>query len=223
VSALAVMGCGRERAKHLTAPRTLSIEDFKDARWVTDPDELSRMATGAAKSPLMARAVLDETSDVRLALHPNGIIGAVGTAPDGSAVRMTLLPYQYSDDSDRAMYFALLESGGKTRVESFEMLRNRKPASSESGFLAVNGARHGLWMRSGPLYEETPRGIVRMAPERVQWGRFAACFIPMVDSMLGYMTSRCEEMGDFPHCHIIGVAVAIAMSAIYCAWTSWVK
>jgi len=111
LSALVISGCGQQdRTKRVVAPRTLSVEDFKDAHWITNPEELRQATSGAAKSPLMARAILDQASDPRLSLLTSGVISAEGTAPDGSLVRVTLLPYQYSDDPDHAVYFALLQS-----------------------------------------------------------------------------------------------------------------
>jgi len=220
-SALVISGCGQERTKRVTAPRTLRIEDFPDAHWITSPEELRQVAAGAAKSPLMARAILEQASDPRLSLLTSGVISAVGTAPDGSVVRMTLLPYQYADDPDHAVYFALLESKGKTRVESFEMFQKRRPTASESDFERVNGGEHGLWMRSGPVYAETPTGIARLAPEKFNWQKFAWCFLPLADKLLGAVEEGCGSMGNFPGCVAIGSTAAIAGAAVYCAFVSW--
>jgi hypothetical protein len=222
IAALVISGCGKERARRITAPTTtLRVEDFKDARWITSPEELRQATAGAAKSPLMARAVLDQASDPRLSLLAGGVISALGTAPDGSVVRMTLLPYQYSDDPDHAMYFALLDSGGKTRVESFEMFRNRKPTPSEAEFERVNGGDHGLWLRNGPVYVQTPSGIARMAPEKFNWQKFAWCFMPLADKLIGAVEDGCGSMGNFPGCVSMGSGMALAGAAIYCAFVSW--
>lgn len=220
-AALVISGCGEQRAKRVAAPTTLSVEDFKDAHWLTSPEELRQATAGAAKSPLMARAVLDQASDPRLSLLASGVISALGTAPDGSVVRMTLLPYQYSDDPDHAMYFALLESRGKTRVESFEMFRNRKPTPSESGFERVNGGDHGIWLRNGPVYVQTQSGVARMAPEKFNWQKFAWCFMPLADKLVGAVEDGCGSMGNFPGCVSVGSGMALAGAAIYCAFVSW--
>ena len=219
--ALTSSGCTKERTRHITGPTTISAEDFKDARWITGEDDLRQAATRAGRSPLVLRAVLDQASDPRLSLLQTGVISAVGTAPDGSVVRMTLLPYQYSDDPNRATYFALLESGGKTRVESFEMFRNRKPTASESDFERVNGGEHGLWLRSGTVYIQTQGGIARLAPEKFNWQKFAWCFMPLADRLLGAVEQGCSSMGNFPGCVSVGSSAAIAGAAIYCAFLSW--
>ena len=219
--ALVISGCGKELVKRVTAPRTLSVEDFKDAHWITSPEELRQAAAGAAKSPLMARAVLEQASDPRLSLLSSGVVSAIGTAPDGGVVRMTLLPYQYADDPDHAVYFALLESKGKTRVESFEMFQHRKPTPSESDFERVNGGEHGIWMRSGPVYVQAASGIARMAPEKFNWQKFAWCFMPLADKLLGAVEEGCGSMGNFPGCISVGSTAAIAGAAVYCAFVSW--
>src|SRR5882762_8706437 len=114
-SGLVIPGCTKDRARKVAGPTTLSVEDFKDARLITGDAELREAAARASRSPLVARAALDQVADPRLSLLPSGVVAAVGTAPDGSVVRMTLLPYQFHDDPDRARYLVLLESGGKTR------------------------------------------------------------------------------------------------------------
>ena len=220
-SGLVVPGCTKDRARHVAGPTTLTVDDFKDARLITGEAELREAATRASRSPLVARAALDQVADPRLSLLPSGVLGAVGTAPDGSVVRMTLLPYQFSDDPNRARYLVLLESGGKTKVESFEMFRNRKPTASESDFERVNGGDHGLWLRSGPVYVQTPSGIARMAPEKFNWTKFAWCFMPLADRLVGAVEEGCGSMGNFPGCVSVGAAAAIAGAAIYCAFVSW--
>lgn len=220
-SGLVIPGCTKDRARKVAGPTTLSVEDFKDARLITGDSELREAAARASRSPLVARAALDQVADPRLSLLPSGVVAAVGTAPDGSVVRMTLLPYQFNDDPDRARYLVLLESGGNTRVESFEMFRNRKPTASESDFERVNGGDHGLWLRSGPVYVQTQSGIARMAPERFNWTKFAWCFMPVADKLIGAVEEGCNSMGSFPGCVSVGSTAAIAGAAIYCAFVAW--
>ena len=219
-SSLLVAGCSKERARRITGPATIRVQDFTDAHWLTSPEELRVAVAGAAKSPLMTRAVTEQITDPRLQFLPDGVIAAVGTAPDGSLVRLTLLPYQYIDDPDHAVYFAMMEAKGRTRVETFEMFRNRKPADGELDFQPVNDGAHGQWLRSGPTYVQTQTGIARLAPERFNWQKFAWCFVPTADMAMGGVHDGCEKMGNFPGCLAIGSAVALAAVAIYCLWVA---
>jgi hypothetical protein len=195
--------------------------DIKDARWITGDEELREATARAAKSPIMQRAVLDGASDPRLGFLRSGVVGAVGTAQDGTRIRFTLLPYQYNDDGNHAVYFALVEVGGASHVESFELIRNRRPGPEEPGFEGVNSGEHGLWMRPGPTYVQSSAGIVRRAPEKFNFAKFGACFIPLADRMLGAVRDGCHSMGDFPGCVTIGSTAVIAGAAIYCAYMAW--
>ena len=217
-------GCTKQGSQRVTDPVPRAepgLSEMKEARWITGAEEIREVAARAAKSPIMLRAIQDGASDPRLGLLRNGIVAAVGMAQDGSAVRFTVLPYQYNDDTNHAVYFALLERNGSSRVESFELIRNRRPGPLEQGFEPVNSGEHGLWMRSGPTYVQSATGVVRRAPERFNFAKFGTCFIPLADRMLGLVNESCHSMGDFPGCTSIGSSVAIAGAALYCAYVAW--
>jgi hypothetical protein len=169
---------------------------------------------------MMQRAVQEGASDPRLALHRSGIVGAIGTARDESRVRFTLLPYQYSDDANHAVYFVLVEGSGSAHVESFELIRNRRPGPGEDGFEQVNSGAHGLWMRPGPTYIASATGAVHRAPERFNFAKFGTCFLPLADRLLGAVREGCRSMGDFPGCVTIGSTAVIAGAGIYCAYVA---
>jgi len=222
--ALVMPGCTKQGSRRVTDPESRPVAglgEFKDARWITAPDELREETARAARNPLMARAVQDQASDPRLALLRSGVIGAAGIAKDGSQVRITLLPYQYSDDLNRAVYFALLEVNGVPHVESFELIRNEKPSAAETDFERVNGGEHGLWIRSGPTYIQAANGIARRGPERFNWAKFGTCFIPTADRFLGEVHEACNGMGNFPGCVTAGSGAALLGAALYCASVAW--
>ena len=224
VSALAIaaFGCTKQGAQRVTDPSPGARPGIvKEARWITSQDEIRDATARASKSPLMLRAVQDGASDPGLALLRGGVVGAIGTMQDGTPVRFTVLPYQYSDDLNHAAYFALVEVNGVPRVESFELIRNRRPSLSESGFERVNSGEHGLWMKQGPTYVQSKTGIVLRAPERFNLAKFGLCFIPLADHLLGEVNEGCHSMGDFPGCVSIGSTAAILGAAIYCAVSSW--
>jgi hypothetical protein len=217
---LAWSGCTKQDSHRVTdpVPRPNSPE-IKEGRWITAGEETRDATARAAKSPLMVRAVQENGADPRLGFVRESVVGAIGTASDGSAVRFTILPYQFNDDLDHATYFALVEAKGTSHVETFELIRNRRP--TEEGFERVNSGEHGVWMRSGPTYTTSPSGIVRRAPERFNFAKFGACFVPLADRLLGAVHETCHSMGDFPGCTTFGSAGAIAGAALYCAWASW--
>jgi len=222
--ALVMPGCTKQGARRVTDPASRpdpGLTEFKNARWITAPDELREEAARAARSPLMARAVQDQASDPRLALLRSGVLGAVGVAKDGSQVKITLLPYQYSDNLNRAVYFALIEVNGVAHVESFELIRNERPGTNETDFQRVNNGANALWMRSGPTYMQASNGVVLRGPERFNFAKFGACFIPLADRLLGEVHGGCGSMGDFPGCVSIGSSVAILGAALYCAYMAW--
>ena len=215
-------GCTKQGAQRVTDPVPRSrpgLSDIKEGRWITGDEELREVTARAAKSPIMQRAVQEGAADPRLGLLRSGVVGAIGTTQDGSHVRFTLLPYQYSDDVNHAVYFALLEVNGVAHVESFDLIRNRRP--TEEGFERVNSGEHGLWMRPGPTYVATSSGIARRAPERFNFARFGACFIPLADHLLGMVHEGCHDMGDFPGCISFGSTAAVLGAALYCAYVSW--
>jgi len=217
-------GCTKQGAQRVTDPVPRprpGLSDMKEGRWVTGDEELREATARAAKSPIMQRAVQEGATDPRLGLLPSGVVGAIGTTQDGSHVRFTLLPYQYGDDSNHAVYFALLEVNGAARLESFDLIRNRRPGPTEEGFERVNSGEHGLWMRPGPTYVTTSSGVVRRATERFNFARFGACFIPLADHLLGMVHESCHNMGDFPGCTTIGSTAVIAGAALYCAYIAW--
>ncbi len=224
VFTLVTPGCSKQGPGRVAGPAPRpdpGLTEFKDARWITAPDELRDATARAAKSPLMARAIQDEASDPRLSLLRGGVMGAVGVSKGGDQVRVTLLPYQYSDDMHRAVYFAFIEVNGIAHVESFELMRNERPDPASTDFERVNDGEHGLWIRSGPTYVQAATGIVRRAPERFNWAKFGTCFIPLADRLLGQVGGACHSMGDFPGCVSIGSSAAILGAALYCAYVSW--
>lgn len=217
----AATSCTKERPRHVLDPTTtIRIEDIKNARWIDDDEELRQVTERAAKSPLMNRAVTDQASDPRLSFLPSAVVGAIGKAPDGSAIRFTVLPFQYSDDMNHALYFALVESKFGTKVESVELLRNRKPGA-DAGFEPLNDGEHGIWMRQGPVYVTTSSGIVRRAPDRFKENRFVSCFFLMADQLLREVHRFCDQMGDLPRCVTYGSGVAFAVAGAYCAFLAY--
>ncbi len=223
--ALVTPGCSKQGVQRVAGPTPRpdpGLTDFTDARWITAPDELRQEEARAAKSPLMAQAVQEQASDPNLSLLRSGVMGAAGTAKDGSQVRVTLFPYQYSNDSNHAVYFAILEVNGVAHVESFELIRNRKPTADETGFERVNSGDHGIWMRGGPTYvQASSGGVIRRAPERFNWARFGGCFVPLADRLLGAVQEGCHDMGDFPGCVAGGSAAALLGAGLYCAAQAW--
>jgi len=226
VSAVVLMasGCTKQSAQRVTDPdpgARPGVPDVKEARWITARDELNFATAQASKSPLVLRAVQDGASDPALALLRSGVVGAIGTMQDGTPVQLTLLPYQYSDDMNHAVYFALVEVNGVPRVESFELIRNRRPSLAETGFERVNSGENGLWMKPGPTYVQGKTGVVLRAPERFNIAKFGACFIPLADHLLSQVHNSCAAMGDFPGCTSIGSTGAILGAAVYCAFAAW--
>jgi hypothetical protein len=226
VSAVAFLasGCTKQGAQRVTDPgpgARPEFPDVKEARWITAQEEIRDATARASKSPLMLRAVQDGASDPALGLLRSGILGAIGTMQDGASVRFTLLPYQFSDDPTHAVYFALVEVNGVSRVESFELIRNRRPSEAESGFDRVNSGEHGLWMKPGPTYVQGKTGIELRAPERFNFAKFGACFIPVADRLLSGVHDGCASMGDFPGCVSIGSTAAVLGAAVYCAFMAW--
>ena len=222
--ALVMPGCTRQGSRRVTDPGSrpdAGLAEFSNARWITAPDEVREETARAARSPLVARAVLEQASDPRLALLRSGVMGAAGVAKDGSQVRITLLPYQYSDNQNRAVYLALIEVNGVPHVDSFELIRNGRPGPNETDFERVNSGEHGLWIRGGPTYTQASTGVVRRGPERFNFAKFGACFIPLADRLLGEVHEGCHSMGDFPGCVSIGSSAAILGAALYCAYASW--
>ena len=224
VSAFAIVssGCTKQGAERVTGPAPLpGRSDIREARWITLPEELRGAMVRAAKSPLMASAINDEASDPRLGLLRSGVIAAVGTTNGGDQVQVILLPYQYADDQDHARYFALYDVNGQSRVESFDLIRNRRPGPGEEGFMRVNSGAHGLWMRSGWTYTQTSAGVAHQAPERFNFAKFGGCFIATSEMALGAVREGCHSMGDFPGCVAVGSTAALAGAAVYCAWMAW--
>jgi hypothetical protein len=226
IAALVVVtpGCSKQGVQRVAAPTPgpdPSLTEFQNARWVTGESELSAATARAAKSPLMAQAVLDQASDPRLSLLKSGVIGASGITKGGDQVQITLFPYQYLDDANHAVYFAMIEVNGVAHVESFELMRNEKPSAAETGFERVNNGDRGLWLREGPTYLQAQSGVVRRAPEKFNWARFASCFIPLADRMVGAVEDGCHSMGDFPGCVAIGTGAALLGAGLYCGFAAW--
>ncbi|HZE19028.1 MAG TPA: hypothetical protein VE402_02800, partial [Candidatus Angelobacter sp.] len=73
----------------------------------------------------------------------------------------------------------------------------------------------------GPVYVQTQSGIARMAPEKLNWFKFAWCFMPLADKLIGAVEEGCGSMGSFPGCVSVGSTAAIAGAAIYCAFVAW--
>jgi hypothetical protein len=231
VSVLAVLafailssGCTKQGAERVAGPAPPpgpDLSGIREARWITSMEELRGVTARAAKSPLMASAIEGEASDPRLSLLRDAVIGAVGTTKGGDQVRVTLLPYQYSDDQNHARYFVLFEVNGQARVESFDLIRNRRPAPGEEGFERVNSGEHGLWMRSGTTYVQAANAGAHKAPEKFNFAKFGTCFVPLADRLLSGVHEGCHDMGNFPGCVAIGSTAAIAGAAIYCGWVAW--
>jgi len=218
--AIAPSGCSNHGARRVTDPAASpqpNLSDIKEARWITGDEEIRETAARAAKSPLMARAIADGASDPRLGLLKTGIVAAVGTMVDGRRVRITILPYQYSDDVTHAVYFALLEVDATAQVQSFQLVRRRDPGLKGAGFQPVNSGQHDLWIKEGAIYTPSPTGIVVRAPERFNWARFGVCFIPLADMLLHQVGDACHSMGNFPGCVTVGSGAAILGAALYCA------
>jgi len=226
ITALAVVtpGCSKQGVQRVAAPMPApdpNLREFESARWVTAESELRAAAARAAKSPVMAQAVRDQASDPRLSLFKSGVIAASGITKNGDQVQITLFPYQYLDDANRAVYFAMIEVNGVPHVESFELMRNEKPAAAETGFERVNDGDRGLWLREGPTYLQAQTGVVHRAPEKFNWTRFATCFIPLADRMVGAVEDGCHSMGDFPGCVAVGTGAALLGAGLYCGFAAW--
>jgi hypothetical protein len=217
----AIAGCTGKSERRLTGPARDSMADrstVAEARWLSGDEEVRTAAARAAKSPLVERAAADVVAGQHAGFLPSGVVAAVGTMTDGSSVRLTILPYQYAADSTHAAYVALIEVNATVQAQTFELIRHRKPDLLERGFERVNSGENGLWIREGFTYVPTSNGIVRRSPERVNWQRFGACFVPLADRLLGEAEAACGEMGNFPGCRIIGAGVALASAAIFCAF-----
>jgi hypothetical protein len=222
--AAASSGCTKQGSQRVTDPTPIprpGMPQIREGRWITVESEIREVAARAAKSPLMERAIAEGVDDPRLSLLRSGIVGAVGTGEDGTTVRFTVLPYQYSDDITHARYFALVERGGASRVESFELIRNRHPHPDEVGFEQVNGGEHGLWMKIGPSYAQSAAGVVHRSPEKFNVAKFGTCFIMASDRGLGMVRDACHSMGDFPGCVTVGSGAVLAGAALGCAWVAW--
>jgi hypothetical protein len=224
IAALVVTpGCSKQGVQRVAAPAQgpdPSIE-FESSRWITAESELRAAAARAAKSPVMTQAVQEQASDPRLSLLQSGIMGAAGVMKNGSQVQVTLLPYQYLDDANHAVYFVMIEVNGEAHVQSFELMRHEKPAASETGFERVNDGDRGLWLREGAMYVPAQNGVVRRAPEKFNFARFGACFIPLADRLVGGVEEGCHSMGDFPGCVAVGTSAAVLGAALYCGFAAW--
>lgn len=217
-------GCSKQGVQRVAGPATgpdPSLTEFESTRWITAESELRAAQARAAKSPVMTRAVLDQASDPRLSLLQSGILGAAGIMKNGNQVQVTLLPYQYLDDANHAVYFVMIEVNGVAHVESFELMRHEKPAATETGFERVNDGDRGLWIREGPTYVQAQDGVVRRAPERFNWARFGTCFVPLADRLVGAVEDGCHSMGDFPGCVAVGTGAALLGAAVYCGFAAW--
>jgi hypothetical protein len=226
ITALVVVtpGCSKQGVQRVAAPAPgadPSLMQFESARWITAESELRAATARAAKSPLMTQAVSEQASDPSLALLQSGVMGAAGVAKNGNQVQITLLPYQYLNDANHAVYFAMIEVNGVAHVESFELMRNEKPSPTEIGFERVNDGDRGLWIREGPTYVQASNGVVHRAPEKFNWARFGTCFVPLADRLLGGVEDGCHSMGDFPGCIAVGSSAALLGAALYCAFQAW--
>jgi len=225
IAALVVTpGCSKQGVQRVAALATgpdPSLIEFQSSRWITAESELRAATARAAKSPVMTQAVLEQASDPRLSLLQSGIMGAAGVMKNGSQVQVTLLPYQYLDDANHAVYFVMIEVNGEAHVQSFELMRNEKPGASETGFERVNDGDRGLWLREGPTYLPAQNGVVRRAPEKFNWARFATCFVPLADRLVGGVEEGCHSMGDFPGCVAIGTGAALLGAGLYCGFAAW--
>jgi|GEM_PF-2470629 len=216
-------GCSKQGVQRVAAPATGldPSTEFESSRWITAEDELKAATARAAKSPVMAQAVVDQASDPRLSLLKSGVMAAAGITKNGDQVQVTLFPYQYLDQANRAVYFVMIEVNGAARVQSFELMRNEKPGAAEIGFERVNDGDRGLWLREGPTYLQAQSGVVRRAPEKFNWARFATCFIPLADRLVGGVEDGCHSMGDFPGCVAIGTGAALLGAGLYCGFAAW--
>ena len=225
VSALGLVlsGCSREAGRHTTGPSPRPGPDpsmIREAHWITSAEELRGLTALAGKSPLMARAVQLEAADPEVEKHTSGVVGVTGSTQSGDRIRITMIPYQFRSDPDHARYFVLNELNARTRVETFDLLR-RRPRAGEEGFLPVNGAANGLWIRPGSTYVQPASGSGHQAPERLNWAKFGLCFSVVGDRVLGAVNAGCSAMGDWPGCRSIGSAVGLAGAAAYCGIMAW--
>jgi len=193
---------------------------IRDARWITSSEELRGLTARAGKSPLMARAIELEATDPDLELHASGVVGATASTTSGDRIRITMIPYQSRSDPDHARYFVLNELNGQARAETFDLLR-RRPRAGEEGFLPVNGAAHGLWIRPGSTYAQPQSGSAHQAPEKFNWAKFGLCFATVGDMVVGAVNAGCSAMGDWPGCRAIGDGIGLAGAAGYCGIMAW--
>ncbi len=214
-------GCSRQDAGKILAPAPRPDPSIiHEAHWITSVDELRGLTARAGKSPLMARAISDEAQDPDLEKHTGGVVGVMATTVTGDRIRVTMIPYQFRSDADHARYFVLNELNGASRVETFDLLR-RKPKAGEDGFLPVNGAIHGLWIRSGSTYAQDVSRSGHLAPERFNLAKFGACFAAAGDMVAGAVDAACGAMGNWPGCRAIGNSVGLAGAAAYCGWLAY--
>jgi hypothetical protein len=215
-------GCSREIGRQATAPLRPGPDPsmIRDAHWITSAEELRGLTARAGKSPLMARAVELEATDPDLELHASGVVGATASTTGGDRIRITMIPYQSRSDPDHARYFVLNEWNGQARAETFDLLR-RRPRAGEEGFLPVNGAAHGLWIRPGSTYAQAASRSGHLAPERFNWAKFGVCFATVGDMVVGAVNAACSAMGDWPGCRAIGDGVGLAGAAGYCGIMAW--
>jgi len=217
-----VAGCttrkGTQRITGPAVPIEPALSDVADARLLSQPEEVQAAAARAARSPLVQRAALDIVSGTHAAFLPSGVLGAIGLMKDGSHVRITLLPFQDGADSTHACYVVLLEVNASVQAQTFELIRHREPDLIARGYERVNGGAHGLWLRDGFTYVPTSTGIAKRSPERINWARFSACFVPLADQLISEVNGTCSSMGSFPACRVIGTTAAIVGAAIYCGF-----
>ena len=223
--ALAAIGSGCSKEGHqATAPKRPGPDPsiIRDAHWITSTEELRGLTARAGKSPLMARAVELEAVDPDLQLHASGVVGVTASTTNGDRIRITMIPYQSQSDPEHARYFVLNELNGQARAETFDLLR-RRPRAGEEGFLPVNGATNGLWIRPGSTYAQTTSGsgAAHPAPERMNWAKFSVCFVTVGDRVVGAVNAGCSAMGDWPGCRSIGMGVGLAGAAAYCGIMAW--
>jgi hypothetical protein len=230
-AAIGIVGCTNRTEHRLTAPGKTPADDssgsitsdIAEARWITGDDDVRSAAQRAGKSPLVQRAAADVSAGMRVAFMPSGVVAAVGRMKDGRSVRVTILPYQYANDSTRAAYVAMLEVNADIEVQTFELLRHREAGLPARGFAPVNSGANGIWIREGSAYVPTSEGIAKRSAERFNWARFGTCMIPTADLFLNQAHETCHEMGSFPGCVAFGSGIAMLGAIIYCALVAMSK
>jgi hypothetical protein len=168
-----VGACAEHRGPAL-GPEGAESGALVEAAWVADREAVTRAAAVARRHPLVLS--LDRELDVAgLTPDESGAALLRGRMADGGRAVVTILPRIRGDDSTRALYVALSESGDRAVASSWEMIAGRDPRADEPGFDGVMWADRLVWIRTGAEVVNAAVAGGQGAGQRWNRQKFMAC------------------------------------------------